>query len=114
MPEKRGLMPPRLTGVLADVLPMTHSVDCRIQVFDARGIRTVSVAGRLGHAHIPDLLTACGEVSPALQVDLSDVVSADAIAVDALSRIHEGGAQFIRVPQYIQMKFDALTPRRRE
>ena len=94
---------------------MTHSVDCRIQIFDVRGIRTVSVAGRLGHAHIPDLLTACGEVSAALQLDLSDVVSADAIAVDALWRIHDRGAQFVGVPHYIQMKFDSLTaPRRRE
>ena len=94
---------------------MTLPVDCRIQVFDVRGIRTVSVAGRLGHVHIPDLLTACGEVSAALHVDLSDVVSADAIAVDALWRIHDGGAQFVGVPQYIQLKFDSLTaPRRRE
>ena len=91
---------------------MTLPVDCRIQVFDVRGIRTVSVAGRLAHAHIPDLLTACGEISAALHVDLSDVVSADAIAVDALWRIHDGGARFVGVPQYIQLKFDSLTPRR--
>ena len=94
---------------------MTLPVDCRIQVFDMHGIRTVSVAGRLAHAHIPDLLTACGEVSPALHVDLSDVVSADPIAVDALWRIHDSGAQLVGVPQYIQLKFDSLTaPRRRE
>ncbi len=87
-------------------------MDCRIQVLDEHGVRTVSVAGRLANAHIPDLLVACGEISAALHLDLTDVVSADAIAVDALWRLHGGGAQLVGVPQYIQLKFDSLSSAR--
>jgi hypothetical protein len=80
-------------------------VDCRIQVLDDYGVRTVRVAGRLGNAHIPDLLMACGTISATLRVDLSDVMSADAFAVDALRRLRDGGAQLVGVPRYIELKF---------
>jgi hypothetical protein len=82
-------------------------VDCRIQVLDEHGVRTVSVAGRLGNAHIPDLLMACGEISASLHVDLTDMVSADAVAVDALRRMREGGALLAGVPTYIQLTLDS-------
>jgi hypothetical protein len=88
-------------------------VGCRIQVLDEHDVRTVRVAGRLGDAHIPDLLIACGKISPALRVDLTDVLSADAIAVDALRRIRDGGGQLVGVPQYIQLTFDSVAPRPR-
>lgn len=88
-------------------------MDCRIQVLDDKSIRIVSVAGRLGDAHIPDLMIACGEISAALRVDLTDVVSADAIAVEALRRIRNGGAQVVGAPKYIELKLDALPSRPR-
>ena len=83
-------------------------MDCRIQVLDDETIRIVSVAGRLGDAHIADLMVACGNISAALRVDLTDVVSADAIAVEALRRIRNGGAQVVGAPKYIELKLDSL------
>ena len=71
------------------------------------------MAGRLGDAHIPDLLIACGEISAALRVDLAEVVSADPIAVEALRRLRNGGAQVVGMPKYIELKLDALPPRPR-
>ena len=80
---------------------------------DENGVRTVSVAGRLADVHIPDLLETCGQVSAALRLDLTDMLSADAIAVEALRRIRDGGAQLVGVPKYIQLKFDSPAPWRR-
>jgi hypothetical protein len=92
---------------------LSGAVDCRIQVSEGDDVRTVSVAGRLGDAHIPDLMIACGEISPALHVDLTDVVSADAIAIEALGRLRNAGARIIGVPKYIELKLDSLSPQPR-
>ena len=94
-------------------MPLTLTVACRIEVRDENNVRTVSVAGRLADAHVPDLLIACGEVSGALRMDLTDVLSADAIAIEALRRIRDGGAELVGVPKYIQLKLDSLAPRPR-
>jgi hypothetical protein len=94
-------------------LALTPAVACRIDVRDENSVRTVSVAGQLAEAHVPDLLIACSEVSGALRMDLTDVLSADAIAIEALRRIRDGGAQLAGVPRYIQLKLDSLAPRPR-
>jgi hypothetical protein len=83
-------------------------MECRIQVVEQRAVRTVTVAGQLAHAHVADLLVACGEISPTLRVDLTDVLSIDPIAVDALGRIRDAGAQLVGVPGYIQFKLDSF------
>ena len=86
---------------------------CRIEVRELRSVRTVSVAGQLADAHVPDLLLACGQPSAMLQVDLADVVSTDAIAVEALRRIRDAGAELVHVPGYIQLKLDSVRDRPR-
>ena len=67
----------------------------------------VTIAGRLMNDHVPGLLTACGEPST-LRLDLTDVLSVDAIAADALQRLREAGAQLTGVPTYIQLKLDSI------
>ena len=93
---------------MAAILRLSRHMECRIEVRDDRSVRTITVAGQLADAHIPDLLVACGALSAALRVDLHDVLSADAIAIDALRRIRESGAQLVGVPGYIQMKLDSF------
>jgi hypothetical protein len=73
-------------------------MECRIEVRDDLAVRTITVAGQLPDAHIPDLLLACGAMSTALRVDRHDVMSADAIAIDALPQIRRSGAQLVGVP----------------
>jgi hypothetical protein len=85
-------------------------VDCRIQVVDGEGVRTIAIAGRLMGEHVPGLLTACGQAQ-ALRLDLTDVLSVDPIAADALRRIRDGGAQLVGVPPYIQFKLDSVPSR---
>ena len=98
-PARRGL---------AAILPSSRGMECRIEVRDDHSVRTITVAGQLADAHIPDLLLACGALPTMLRIDLHDVLSADAIAIEALRRIRESGAQFVGVPGYIQMKLDSF------
>ena len=88
-------------------------MECRIQIREQRDGHTATVAGHLTASHIPDLLAVCGEISTALRVDLTDILSTDPIAVDALRRLRDGGAELVGVPRYIQLKLDSLdhTPR---
>ena len=82
-------------------------MDCRIQVSEVAGTKVVTIAGRLMSDHIPGLLTACGQPST-LRLDLTDVLSVDAIAADALRRLRDSGAQLTGVPTYIQLKLDSI------
>jgi hypothetical protein len=99
---------------LAAILPSVSCMECRIQVLDERGVRTVHVAGQLGHAHVPDLLVACGKVWAILRIDLRDVLSADLMAVEALRRLRDGGARLEGVPRYIQLKLESEDNLRRD
>jgi hypothetical protein len=82
-------------------------VDCWIQVVQEGTVRVVRIAGRLTSAQLPDLLTACAETRGSVRVDLTDVISADAIAVDALRHVRHAGADLVGVPRYIQFKLDS-------
>jgi hypothetical protein len=65
-------------------------------------------------AHVPDLLAACTSAPGCVRVDLTDVLSADVVAMNALGRIRDAGAELVGVPTYIQFKLDSLAakPRR--
>jgi ABC-type transporter Mla MlaB component len=94
-------------------------VDCWIGIATEGDRRVVRLAGRLSVAQVPELLTACAP-GGALDLDLSDLVSADAAGVEALQRVRGQGATLVGTPGYIQMKIDspatgpAAVPPRRE
>jgi hypothetical protein len=81
-------------------------VDCWIGIAQEDQRRIVRLAGRLGEAQVPELLEACAD-SAALQLDLTDLVSADAAGFEALHRVRARGAVFVGVPGYIQLKLDS-------
>jgi hypothetical protein len=81
-------------------------VECWIGLARESGCRLVRLAGRLAEVQVPELLSACAGGGP-VQIDLSDLVSADAAGVDALRRVRAAGATLIAVPGYIQMKLDS-------
>jgi hypothetical protein len=83
-------------------------VQCRIEVRREKGRLVVRLAGRLGGAQVPDLLEACsGSRSPRLE--LEDLVSADAMGVDALMRIEQRGGKLIGLPEYLRLQLDDLS-----
>ena len=82
-----------------------------IEVIERSDRRLIRLAGRLAEAQVPDLFNVCAAAS--VQLDLGDLISVDLVGLDALHRLRQGGAVFTEVPEYIQLKLDALATRRR-
>ena len=85
---------------------------CRIQLRREDGRLVVHLAGHLSEAQVPELLASCAEAAKPL-VELDELVSADAIGLDALQRIEEQGAQFVGLLEYLRFELDALRRRQR-
>jgi hypothetical protein len=81
-------------------------VDCWIGVAQEQDRRVVRLAGRLGEAQVPELLIACSEPGP-LQLDLTDLVSADAAGLEAIQRVEARGATLTGVPGYIRLQLES-------
>jgi hypothetical protein len=88
------------------VLAIRSIVECWIGVTTEGERRIVRVAGRLSVAHIPEMQAACAE-SRVLEVDLTDLVSADMAGIEALRRIRSRGATLVGTPGYIRLKIDS-------
>ena len=82
-------------------------MDCWIGVVTEVDRRVVRLAGRLSVAQVPELLTACAYRGP-VDLDLSELVSADAAGIDALQRVRGQGASLVGTPGYIQLKIDSV------
>jgi hypothetical protein len=87
-------------------------VECWIGVSQEPDRLLVRLAGRLDEAHVPDLLRACADAVGAVQIDLSDLLSADPVGLDALQRVRASGARLIGVPAYIELKLDEAASER--
>ena len=85
-------------------------MECWIGVITEVDRRVVRVAGRLGVAHVPELLSAC-DGAGALELNLTDLASADNAGIEALQRVRRKGATLVGTPGYIQLKIDSLKAR---
>ena len=81
-------------------------MDCWIGIHQEDDRRVVRLAGRLSAAQVPELLGVCAKPGP-LELDLTDLVSADVAGIEALQRIRDNGARLVGVPGYIQLKIDS-------
>jgi len=85
-------------------------VECKFDIDRNAVPRTIHIAGRLTAAHVPDLLQVWLELSEVsqrkVQIDLGDLMSSDAIGVEALRRVASEGAVLTNASQYILMKLD--------
>ena len=77
-------------------------MDCRIDVVQRSDGCTVHLAGRLNAPWVPELRGVCADAAGRLLIDLTDLLSADAVGLDALRRLRGGGAQLVGVPHYLQ------------
>src|SRR5262245_51381462 len=59
-------------------------VDCRIDVAELTDRRVVRLAGRLADAQVPELLAACSKKGVHVDLNLGDLISVDAVGLDAL------------------------------
>ena len=96
-------------------------MDCWIGVVEGTDRRVVRLAGRLSVAQVSDLLRMWADVAP-VELDLTDLVSADSGGIEALRRIRDAGTSLVGAPGYIRMRIDSsedspldrLPPKRRE
>ena len=82
-------------------------VDCWMQIVQEGDLRVVRIAGRLTSAQVPDLLAACCQATCSVRVDLSDLLLADPIAIDALRRVRVAGAEMVGLPRYMLAELDS-------
>jgi hypothetical protein len=88
-------------------LRSARGVLCRIETRRENGKPFVHVAGRLSEAHVPDLLTACATDEPSV-LELDELISVDAVGLDALMRLEQGGVELRALPQYLRLKLEVL------
>jgi len=77
-------------------------VDCRIQVVQEQQQCTVRLAGRLNEVQVYELFSVCARAAGPVQIDLTDLLSADVVGLDALRRLRGDGAQLVGVAQYLR------------
>jgi len=78
-----------------------------MQVGQEADVRVVRIAGRLTSAQVPDLLAACRDANCRVSIDLSDMLTADPIAIDALRRVRAAGAEVAGIPRFLLAKLDS-------
>ena len=77
-------------------------MECRIQVDPRPEECTVYLAGHLKADQVPELCRVCATVNCTVRIDLTDLLSADAVGIDALRRLGHGGAEFVGVAHYLR------------
>jgi hypothetical protein len=100
---------PKIAGSLLAALADVH---CRIEVRLENNRHVVHLAGRLAGKEVPELLEACIADAPPI-LELDELVSVDAVGLDALLRIEERGGQLMDLPEYIRLKLNVLASERR-
>lgn len=60
------------------------------------------LAGRLDAAQVHELRSACARARGRLRIDLSDLLSADDVGLDALRRLRTEGAELVGVARYLR------------
>jgi hypothetical protein len=85
------------------------SVECWIGVVTEGNRRIVRLAGRLSAAQVPELFNAwAGQGN--IELDLTDLLSADPAGIEALQRIRRSGATLSGTPGYIQLQLHTADP----
>ncbi len=64
------------------------------------------LTGRLGHAQVPDLLAACAQDGEPPTLELDELLSADAVGLDALVRIQRQGIRLTGVSEYLRLELE--------
>ena len=78
------------------------SVECRIQVQNQADGCTIQLAGRLNAAQVHELQSVCAGATGRLRIDLTDLLSADAVGLDALRRLRLAGAEIVGAARYLR------------
>lgn len=83
-------------------------MECRIESWRQNDRMVLRLAGRLTGAQVPDLLETLAGAGERPRIELDELISADAVGVDALFRIETLGADLVGLPEYLRLKLDLL------
>jgi hypothetical protein len=78
----------------------------RADVRDREGLRVIHLSGRLERAQSPELLRLCDQAPKGLQLELGDLVSADAAGLEALGTLHRRGTELVGASPYVAMQME--------
>ena len=93
-------------------LALRAFVECRIELVREDAQPIVRLAGRLAEAQAGAFLEACAGAGASPVLDLTDLVSADAVGFDALLRMQAQGARLVGLPEYMRLKLELLVRER--
>ena len=77
-------------------------MECRIQVVHQADACTVYLAGCLKAEQVHELRRVCATTAGSIRLDLSDLLSVDAVGIDALRRLQHDGVELVGVAQYLR------------
>jgi hypothetical protein len=83
--------------------PGREAVECWIGIVADGDRRIVRLAGRLSVIQVPELFNACAGHA-GIELDLTDLLSADHAGIEALQRMRRHGATLSGIPGYIQLQ----------
>lgn len=86
---------------------------CRIESRRQNDRIVLRLVGRLAEAQVPALLEAFATAGETPLIELDELVSADAVGVDALLRMERLGAELIGLAEYLRLTLDVLARERK-
>jgi hypothetical protein len=80
----------------------------RADVSDREGLRVIHLSGRLERGQSPELMRLCEQAPQGVQLELVDLVSADAVGLETLGTLRRRGTELVGASPYvaIQMEFE--------
>jgi ABC-type transporter Mla MlaB component len=91
-----------LEPFLLTVRPMQFRAD----VCDREGVRVIHLSGRLEREQSPELLRLCEQLSQGVQIELDDLVSADAAGLQVLGMLRRRGTELVGASPYVAMQME--------
>jgi hypothetical protein len=91
-----------LEPFLRIVQPMQFRADVR----DSEDLRVIHLSGRLEREQSPDLLRLCDQASKVVQLQLGDLVSADAVGLQTLGMLRRRGTELVGASPYVAMQME--------
>jgi hypothetical protein len=93
---------PELEPFLRTALPMQFRADVR----DREGLRVIHLSGRLEREQSPELVRLCDQALEGVQLDLGDLVSADAVGIQTLGMLRRRGTELVGASPYVAMQME--------
>jgi hypothetical protein len=91
---------------LGSVLALNHLMQFRAEVSDRESLRIIHLSGRLEREQSPELIGLCDLAPKAVQLELGDLVSADAVGLQTLGMLRRRGAELAGASPYIAMQLE--------